>query len=139
MSAVANWSDAFIGIPWLDKGRTRDGCDCWGLCRMVLAEAAGVEVPSYAGSYVSADEAREVAAIVRQEQGSPLWLSVEGPTRAFDIALFRRGLHRWHAGIVVAPGMLLHMVEEDAAKIERTDNGRWTMAPAGVWRWHGLT
>lgn len=135
---MTSWSDAFIGIPWRDKGRDRAGCDCWGLVRLVLAEAAGFDVPSYDEGYVSADEAREVSAIVRGEQASSVWIEVNGAPRAFDVALWRRGLHRWHAGIVVRPGLALHMVEEDAAKLERYDRASWTMAPGGFWRWHGL-
>lgn len=29
------WWNEYVGLPFADKGRTREGCDCWGLVRLV--------------------------------------------------------------------------------------------------------
>ncbi len=31
------WVSGYVGVPWLDRGRTADGADSWGLVRLVLA------------------------------------------------------------------------------------------------------
>jgi hypothetical protein len=42
------WAGEYVGIPFADPGRDRGGCDCWGLVRLILAEQAGLALPSLA-------------------------------------------------------------------------------------------
>ncbi len=36
----------YIGIPYEDRGRTTEGCDCYGFIRLVLLDM-GIELPLY--------------------------------------------------------------------------------------------
>ena len=36
------WSNRFIGIPYDDFGRSRTGCDCWGLACIIYREELGI-------------------------------------------------------------------------------------------------
>ncbi|MER8786322.1 C40 family peptidase [Mesorhizobium sp. M0983] len=129
------WTQAFIGLPFADKGRDWSGCDCWGFVRLVHAEHAGNDLPSYAG--LGAAERREIAGIVAREAQSALWLKVETP-QALDILWFRRGRLDAHCGLYLRPGLMMHMVEEDCSKIERFDDGSpWQHRLTGVYRWRG--
>ena len=60
----------YVGLPWLDRGRTADGADCWGLVRLVLAGHFGVEVPSYLDDY---DDPREVVRVAASSCARRRW------------------------------------------------------------------
>ncbi len=128
------WSNAHVGIPFADLGRSRDGCDCWGLACVIYREELGITLPAYLG-YASADERGEVAALIGGAQTSALWVPVEGTAIAFDIAVFRRGHLSTHVGIVVTHGLMIHMAGEDAAKIEDYRTGPWRHRLTGHFRW----
>lgn len=129
-----HWSAEFIGTPFVEFGRDRTGCDCWGLARLVYAEALGIDLPSYSGQYASAEEHAEISALILDAALSPVWMLVDGSPEEFDIAVFRRGRMDTHVGIIVAPGLMLHMAQEDCAKIERYDQAAWKNRLTGIYR-----
>jgi cell wall-associated NlpC family hydrolase len=49
-----NWVKNYIGIPFASGGRTREGCDCYGLVRLVLGEVYGVNLPELSDGYNNA-------------------------------------------------------------------------------------
>lgn len=134
-----HWSARYVGIPYVDRGRSRAGADCWGLACLAVAGETGIVLPSYDGAYQSADERAEIATVVAREAASPVWRKID-PSAAgpFDVVFFRQGRDDSHAGVVTEPGEMLHMVEDDAAKIERYDAGRWSTRLTGVYRFHLL-
>lgn len=101
----------YVGIPYVDKGRDRTGCDCWGLVRLVHTDH-GVEVPTY--GEISADELLRVSRAVKsQTDDDQTWINVTNqPRRAFDCVVmrhtFRPGETAGHIGIMVSPTVMLH-------------------------------
>lgn len=78
MSAVPAEYASFIGLPYADKGRDRDGVDCWGLVKLVYAEVAGIVLPDYSDAYTRPGDHASVAAAV--ESGlKDGWQRVERP------------------------------------------------------------
>ena len=130
-----SWANDYVGIPWRLHGRDRRGCDCWGLACTVYRDR-GITLPEYL-DYGAADDHGEIAALIAGATSSPIWQLVETP-EPFDIAVFRRGRLDTHVGIVVAPGRMLHMADEDCAKIERYDGGAWRHRLTGHWRHAGV-
>jgi cell wall-associated NlpC family hydrolase len=127
----------FIGIPEVDLGRDRNGCDCWGLYRLVLREACGIELPSYAGDYMCSRESAEVDRVARGVfSGSP-WQQVTGPRRPFDLLLFQRGRQAFHVGLAVDADRMLHMPAGDASSIVPVRD-QWHRCLAGVYRHEAL-
>jgi|APEBP8051072266_1049373.scaffolds.fasta_scaffold06785_2 cell wall-associated NlpC family hydrolase len=118
------WSDRFIGIPYAEFGRDRRGCDCWGLACIVYREELGISLPDYLG-YGSVEEHGEIAALIEGAATSPLWLPVDGPAMAFDVAVFRRGRLSTHVGIVIRHGVMIHMHGTDCAKVADYRSGAW--------------
>lgn len=121
-----NWSDSYIGTRFEEFGRSRAGCDCWGLACVVYSNELGISLPQYLGDYASAEEHSEISALIEGAAVSPLWVPVTGPVMPFDIAVFRRGRMSSHLGIVVRAGVMIHMQGEDCAKLADYRSGRWS-------------
>jgi probable lipoprotein NlpC len=131
-----SWVNAFVGIPYAPFGRARTGADCWGLACIVYREGLGIGLPDYLG-YGGVEEHAEINALIAGAEGSPLWQPRSGVARAFDIAVFRRGRLATHLGLVIRPGLMLHMVDEDRAKVEGYTTGRWGNRLVGHFYWAG--
>ena len=128
------WSNAYIGLPFIEKGRALDGCDCWGLVTTVFAAERGITLPSYTEDYASIAERQEIAAAFQAAEAEP-WRPVAlGSERGFDVGLFRRGPIAAHVGIVVAPGKMLHAEEGHDSRIEDYRGGKWRTRLIGFYR-----
>lgn len=106
--------DSFVGLPWADRGRTREGCDCWGLVHLAYA-ARGIALPSYSGAYSGVADKAAITDLFATERAP--WASVEaGSEQPWDIVLLHE--RPWHVGIVVGDGLMLHMPRERLSLIE---------------------
>lgn len=99
---MMNWTDKYIGIPFVSKGRTELGCDCYGLVRLILAVECGIMLNEYANGYSEANNVLDVQEAIRSN------LAVVKPIQAeelqeFDIVLFKFKGAVCHMGIVVDP------------------------------------
>ena len=123
---MSHWSAPFVGIPYLDKGRSLAGVDCWGLVHLVFTRHLGMaDFPSYADRYASDDERAEISAIVAGEAELPIWSRIGDAPRPFDILFFRRGRWDSHAALVVSGSLMLHTsAAAGQSVIERFDTGR---------------
>jgi len=135
---LMHWTVPYIGIPWKEHGRDRNGIDCWGLTRLPLIEIAKVTpdtLPSYDQDYVSVAEKEEVARLL-QQAGSYPWVPVEeGQEKEFDIAIFHRGGVQDHIGLVAGlPGQMLHIVEKCDAELAYYNKGHWKFKLIGLYR-----
>lgn len=110
--------DRYVGIPYADKGRG-DRLDCWGLLVKVYREQLGIELPSYADSYVTAADRVALAALIAGEMGP--WRPIPaGEETTFDAVLMREGRFARHVGVVTEPGLLLHVSSDGiCSAIER--------------------
>jgi cell wall-associated NlpC family hydrolase len=136
---IAPWAAEYVGIPWRDGGRTREGCDCFGMLRLVLHDQFGVEIPSYTGTYVSAREREEVARLLTTEIPKGGWLIADGAVRPGDGVVFRLRNVPWHVGVIVGPDDFLHVEETiGSACVERLSAARWARRLVGVYRHEAL-
>lgn len=137
------WCSDFIGIPFADLGRDSDGCDCWGLVRMVLCQRCGVRVPSFATSYESEANTSAVTRSIDDARASGEWrFVVNGYEREFDVAEMVTPMRlgtKWcfsplHVGIVVARGWLLHTERVTGSLLMRYGEPGINKRIAGFWR-----
>lgn len=129
------WAAEYVGLPFKDKGRDRNGLDCWGLVALVMREQFGIELPSYADNYVSAMERDEIAALLTASIPSNGWQPVADAAQAGDGVVFRVLNAPWHVGIVLDAEHFLHVVEGGGCSlIERLDSHRWVRRIVGIYR-----
>lgn len=134
MSAAPAFAAPYIGIRYADKGRDRSGIDCWGICRLVLAEVFGVALPDYADQYRDGEDWPAIGAAVRAGLADG-WQRTEQP-RAGDLVILRIAARPWHCALMLDSVRFLHAAPGDSTKIERLDNPRWARRIEGIYR-HG--
>lgn len=133
---MMHWSAAYVGTPYVDHGRSLKGCDCWGLVCEIYRAELDTALPSY--SDVSPLDRKEIALRVRAETESGLWRRVEKP-QEYDVAVYRRGPHDSHVGIMIDARQMLHSEKQaGGAHVERIDRGRWTPQLVGFFRHRSL-
>jgi cell wall-associated NlpC family hydrolase len=126
--------DRYVGIPYLDKGRTQVGCDCWGLVHLVYRELLRIDLPSYCECYGSADDGVAISGLIADEL-EPWGEIAPGEEMQFDGVLMRDGAVVRHIGIVAQPGLLLHVEPTGLSKIERYRTGILRNRIVGFYRY----
>ncbi|CAN2532525.1 hypothetical+protein [Methylocapsa aurea] len=127
------WSNDYVGLPWRARGRDRAGLDCWGLVRLVYWERVGLSLPAYSESYATAEERAEISSVISGERASGDWREVDEPL-VYDVALFRIGGLESHVGVIVGPGLMLHVTEGHDSEIVRIFAPQWAPRLSRVMR-----
>lgn len=125
------WWNDYVGLPYQEKGRTREGLDCWGLARIVYKEQFDIDLPSFSEAYEFDDDDGIQEAINARREG---WISTDSP-RPGDIVTFRILGRLCHIGICAAPGTFLHISAEKTSSIEKLNSGTWKNRIEGFYRY----
>lgn len=134
---MQHWSSRFIGLPHAPLGADRSGVNCWTLIVLIYRQRFGVTLPTYLDRFVSLEETEEIAALMSGEAASAPWSKVTDAAEG-DVALFRRGSMAAHVGLIIRPGLMLHVAAEDCSKIERYDCGPWRNRLVAIMRHDAL-
>jgi hypothetical protein len=126
-----SWWNEYIGLPYAEQGRSRDGLDCWGLVRLAYAQEFGIQLPSLVGDYNPASSDSMADLLALQREG---WVRVAVP-QSGDVVVCRIEGSEHHVGIITRPGFFLHVREGQASVIERTDALAWKRRITGYWRY----
>ena len=126
--------DRFVGIPYQDRGRSLVGLDCYGLVRLVYRELRGIDLPSHAERYRTAADEVAIAALIAGEL-DPWDEIAPGDEIAFDAVLIREGRFARHVGLVVTPGLMLHVEAGETSRIERYGSGALKYRIVGFYRY----
>lgn len=130
---------AFVGLPFADHGRSRDGADCWGGVRMVLAEMRGIVLPDYGAGYAGTGDFEGIGVAIREGLARD-FRRVDRP-QPFDLVIFALARKPWHVGLIVAPGRFLHWPQPDdrgndgSSRIERLGDAKWARRVEGFYRY----
>lgn len=110
-----DWLNKYMIIPFKDKGRSFEGCDCWGLVYLIYKNELGIELPLYVDGYESANSL-EVEKLI--EKNKNRWVPIkEQEVRAFDCVLCSSVLRVGnsavradsHVGLIIKKGLMLHI------------------------------
>ncbi|MBT4018537.1 MAG: peptidoglycan endopeptidase [Alphaproteobacteria bacterium] len=135
---IATWANSYIGIPYVDRGRDRMGCDCWGLVRLVFIEQFDITLESLHEDYPSSADTRATARLIGRHL-SP-WVSIMTPDRqmappqAGDGILMRRMMRNCHTGIFVGPCHFIHAEEKIGVVLAELGYGRDARRWTGIFR-----
>lgn len=130
------WVGPYLEIPFAERGRTREGLDCYGLVRLIYHDQRNIELPSYTESYTTTTDREEITAIYRGAVSSH-WREVPVAQAAtFDVTIIRMLGDPIHFGLVLDPPWFLHIRKGIWSSIERWDSLIWKRRLVGVARWN---
>lgn len=124
--------NSYIGIPYLNRGRDREGVDCWGLVQLWHKEQLGVTVPDYLWAYTSAEDFGSVANAINENKVN--WLKVSEPEYG-DVLVFRILGYPIHVGIKLNGDDFLHAFRGTQSCVERLSSLSWSRRLTEVYRW----
>lgn len=130
------WVADYIGIPYEPGASSAAACDCWGLFSLAYNAHSGRVLPPYGGplwySRRTPGAPIGAAALEYAEKFVPV---APGSECLFDGVLFRMTGFPIHVGMVVEPGIMLHVQRGADSVIERyRDSMMWRHRIAGIYR-----
>ena len=127
------WINKFIGIPFVEKGRSHDGVDCWGLVCLIYSERFKIELPDYTDGYPNTKAQKEISALVEAE--AKLWQAVErGKEQLGDVVLFAIYGATTHVGMVVESGWMVSAEKGIDSVLESYTTNKWKQRVRGFFR-----
>lgn len=136
MSSVLDLSH-LIGVPFLDRGRSRSGMDCWGLA-MAAFKAHGLALPDYG---VPCDATGEVHSTMWAH--AHLWERTTSPTApALVVMRFHPRFPKMctHVGTLVETlggPRILHIMRTTMSTMQRPDHLFFKGRIEGYFQWRG--
>ena len=110
-----NWLNNYIGIPWVNGGRSIDGFDCWGLLWHIYQEYFDLKIechPTHDASQISKNKA-----LFMSEKRA--WQRVEHPKNGDAVAMATgRAVHHVGIWLNVDGGMILHTMESTGCVLQ---------------------
>ncbi|MFA7279822.1 MAG: NlpC/P60 family protein [Sterolibacterium sp.] len=103
------WVANYVGMPFVDGGRDRKGCDCWGLVRLIYQNELKIELPSY-GEISATDLVSIRDAMVDGRHNVETWVPVVGTPKEFDVVVMAWAGRNFagHVGIAIDGLRLIH-------------------------------
>lgn len=126
-----SWTNDYIGIPFRDNGRDRQGVDCYGLVYLVYKERElGLLPRDWCQPHIRAEGKHLIIQL-----HSSFW-KVDEPQDG-DIVAFN--LHPLHLGIVCGGGNFLHVQLGKCAVVESYEAKLWSKRIRGFYHPGGIT
>lgn len=122
----------YLGIPYQDHGRSKEGLDCWGLCVMIAKEKYGYVLPNLDHDYTSAADGKSVGTLVEINKLSG-WEKVS-VYRSGDIVVFNVAGFPCHVGTYIDDDRFIHILNGSHVTIEHLNSITWSKRLNGVYR-----
>lgn len=125
--------DRFVGIPFLNKGVAFDGCDCFGLVRLLYGVELGQEIPN--PSYENAVDSKQIHSEYIKQIATN-WKEVKELKKYDVIAMAHDARHPHiiqHFGIYLGNDKMLHTLRNVGSHI--VDISQYQYYIKGFYRW----
>lgn len=123
--------EKYIGLPYLENGRTETGVDCWGLARLFYKDQFNIDLPSYTDEYDGGQDPAIISAINTHIDN---WEQLDAPNIG-DLCLFNILGEPTHVGIYVGDNKFLHSREGMDSVIESLDSTKWKNRFQGFYKY----
>lgn len=124
----------YIGMPYKELGRTKKGCDCYGLAYIMYKEIKDITLPTH-------EEAATSRKIVQRiiEDGKYDWIEVDKP-QELDLVTFKIMGFVSHIGILIDKDKkhFIHSWVKINTCIERLNSLHWGHRIDGFFRHKSL-
>lgn len=114
-----HWVKNYIGIPFVSAGRTKEGCDCYGLVRLVLLNEYSITLPELSNDYENALNLRETSRLFSQQLPVLTAEKIPAPEEKAVVIITEHG-RSCHIGIVAGDGYILHTGAKTDAVCQRS-------------------
>lgn len=115
-------TEKYIEIPYKDHGRDFDGCDCYGLVRLILKDEFDIELPDYSNDYIDSEDGHVVSTLIDKYQPLIAGIKKDVPDPG-DIAVFNYSGMPCHVGLYVGNNKVLHILRRSLFSVcEKIDS-----------------
>lgn len=121
----------YIGIPFVDRGRSMEGGDCWNIIYQFYAHEKKITLPLL-DSYETTKDADGIQEIVNSERHH--WSKVDEPAFG-DVVVIAIAGKESHVGIYVEKQCMLHAFEGTDSCLVSLESPRWKSRIKGFYRY----
>ncbi|MDR1128246.1 MAG: C40 family peptidase [Treponema sp.] len=130
---IPSWAGRYVGIPFVSGGRGLEGCDCYGLVRLVLLLQFGYRLPLLSGEYRDALDSAVIEPVVHAQIPLLTGEKIETPEAGAVGVMKTRGAPS-HIGIFVDAQYILHTLNRIGSHCVRFDCGPLRGSLEGIYR-----
>src|SRR5690625_3869036 len=123
--------DKYIGIKFVDHGRSFHGSDCWGVVFLYYKHEKGIELPLLS-DYQTTRDADGISQIVEAQK--PSWTQTDEPMEG-DVIVFRMAGKQTHVGIYIGRNRFIHAFSGTDSCMESLKSPRWASRIEGFYRY----
>ena len=119
----------FFSIPYRNNGRDFNGCDCYGLVKLMCREIDGIELPDF----IYEDSSLENGKIYNKELTNKKWVKCE-PKQGAIVLLRIEGVAK-HVGYMIDSTKFMHILGEAGVNIVSIKDNLFKNRIVGFWEY----
>jgi murein DD-endopeptidase len=109
----------YINIPFKHHGRDFNGCDCFGILKLMYTNELNINLPDYEYSFDWNQTHNHIIDNIRNN-----WIEVNPPYKKYDCLVFCTTYNSKianHIGVYIGDNKFIHIQENQFSRIERLD------------------
>lgn len=127
------WVKNYVGIPFKSGGRTYEGCDCYGLVRLIFLNEYSMKLPSLSGKYEDALDKEFTKELFHQYVPLLCGERIDGPEEKAVAIIRTQGLAT-HVAMYAGDGSIIHTMLNMGTVCERISSPMLTGRIEGWYR-----